>query len=133
MRISGLKEPNKQAKRRGCLKWSQNPSEFEIQSFLYWSLKEMGYVVRGEVSTHGMKSRFDIAIYPRVIEKIPVRIIEVKAQKGAGNINGSKAFLQRERYETDYGIPTDIVAGIKDAKRYLKIVSGLIGTPDSLK
>lgn len=84
------------------------PSEFEIQSFIYEHLRGIGLNVRGEVMTDGMLCRFDLVVFNE--NNKPVLIIEVK--KRAGGRHKSRA--QVKRYE-DYGVPVILIGSMSNA------------------
>lgn len=116
---------NVHAAKRNLLRFTQAMSEFEVQSFLYEELKRLGYAVRGEVVTYAKKSRFDIAIYNQYGDRFPVRIIEVKRRRRSVRLS-SRSGKQVHRYYEDFGIPVDLVGGIKEAKRYLQLIQDIV-------
>lgn len=92
------------------MKYSQRPSEFEIQAYLYCELRRLGYDARGEVTTKDGDCRFDIVVFHR---QKPVRIIEVKACP--------KRYRSRqlEQYRI-YGIKVLCVCGMEQAIELIK-------------
>jgi hypothetical protein len=97
------------------------PTEFEIQSYLFWQMRSLGLCVRGE-----MRSKCDRCIFDRVISagERPVRIIEVKKHKPMGTTRrdrrarGRAVRAQVERY-SEFGIPVDLVTSMREAKDYV--------------
>jgi hypothetical protein len=74
---------------RGELWYPPRPTEFEIQAFIYSSLLQLGYDVRGEVPAKGGRCRFDIVVYRMTrtgagIRPMPVRIVRSKILSWAG-------------------------------------------------
>lgn len=122
------KQLNIQAPRRNLLRFTQAASEFEVQSFLFEELKRLGYAVRGEVVTYARKARFDIAIYNQHGERFPVRIVEVKRRRRSA-MSGSSSGRQVHRYYDDFGVPVDLVGGLKEARRYLELIRAIIPLP----
>lgn len=60
------------------IKYPPEPSEFEIQAYLYCELRRLGYDARGEVTTKDGDCRFDLVIF---CAGRPVRIIECKRSR----------------------------------------------------
>ena len=119
---------NMKAKSRGALRNPIEHSEFEVQAFLYCELARLGYFVRGELSAHGMKARFDLAIFSCSRDWAPSRIIEVKKKKRS--LSGKTASgSQIAQYYADFGIPVDAVFGMKDAERYLEKIQLILPLP----
>lgn len=121
---------NKQAKFR-CMLRSPRGSEFEVQAFLWNELRRMGYVVRGEVSCYDCRARFDIVIYENDFkpgDRWPLRIIEVKKTRRS-NCNTTASGAQVHGYYDRFGIPVDLVGGMKEAKRYLKLIPTKLPPP----
>lgn len=119
---------NLQARRRSHFR-CQGPSEFEIQAFLYFELRRLGYNVRGEVGTYHSKAKFDLVIYDRKKSgRFPLRIIEVKKQRRSREAH-TKSGSQIHRYYEDYGVPVDLVGGMDEAESYLKRIV-LIVSPE---
>ena len=110
---------NTQACKRGLFRIAPPITEFEVQAYLYWELLKIGYTVRGEVGVHKGKARFDLAIYNPSDLRYPIRIVEVKKRRG-------KAAQQSHRYYTDFGIPVDVIGGMKSAERYLAAIQKLL-------
>jgi hypothetical protein len=54
-------------------------SEFEVQAYIYWTLKAKGYDVRGEVSSRLRAFVLDLVVY---VDRRPVLIIETKSRLG---------------------------------------------------
>jgi hypothetical protein len=97
------------------------PTEFEIQAFLYSELKLRGYYVRGEVTFAGCSERLDLVIYGDEQGdscRVPVRIIEVKRAMGFDG-GESKCIDQATRYYERFGVPVDVVGGMHAARMYL--------------
>jgi hypothetical protein len=92
------------------------PSEFEIQSFLYESLKQLGYEVRGEVLSKCGTCIFDIVVY---VDGKPARIVEVKKSVRAKSRKArSSREVQIDRYG-GFGIPVDLVCTLSLAREYI--------------
>lgn len=97
-------------------------SEFEIQAFLLYELRALGYDVRGEVTTRCDRFRFDLVVFKG---RVAVRIIEVKKHKRP--IGYKKVSVRRQRQAirdqiSDYstiGLPVDCVRGMARAKAYV--------------
>jgi hypothetical protein len=115
---------NKYAKHRGSFKYLTEPTEFEIQSYLFSSLTTMGYHVRGEMAVFGHKARFDLVIFEHKkcsgtgCKYRPLRIIEVKRSRTAKRL--TKTNVQLDGYHDRFGIPIDSIYGMGEANRYLK-------------
>jgi|GEM_PF-3209308 len=105
-------------------------SEFEVQAFIYWKLKELGLNVRGEVKVPFDNSselvkyrraqsrgqaycRFDLAIFENnaLVEVIEVKTAQSKYYRGPG----WTATRQGRRYRS-FGVPVTIVHGMKAAE-----------------
>lgn len=123
--------------RVGYILHNQNPSEFEIQSFLYEGLKQLGYTVRGEVGTRCGTCVFDLVV---VIEDRPARIIEVKKERAHGDKitkrrTGRARAAQVSRYAS-FGVTVDTVCAMREAKAYLEKIKahgfGPVVTPQPL-
>jgi hypothetical protein len=118
-----------QAPCRGNMRYPTAPTEFEVQAFLYIELRKMGYNARGEVSVYNNRARFDIAIYPHGTNlKIPLRIIEVKDVSQSLR-HSSRCGKQASRYYCEFGIPVDLVCGMKAAREYLERIGGVLPLP----
>ena len=97
------------------------PSEFEVQSFIYEQLRVMGYYVRAEVGTRCGSCIFDIVVY---VEENPVRVIEVKKNRGKPKNRMSRKNIQKardaqiDRYGS-FGVPVDLVCSMEEAKKYI--------------
>jgi hypothetical protein len=110
---------NKQAPHRNALRNLSRPSEFEIQAFLYQQLRDMGYLVRGEVTTKKGRARFDLVIFSPG-KRFPLRIIEVKKRHSRGTGN------QVNRYYSEFGVPVDLVGGMDSAREYLHTIPAIL-------
>lgn len=124
---------NRQAPGRGQLGYPARVSEFEIHAYLYVKLKTMGYDVRGEVCGHA-NHRFDLVIFgPEKNAKgrtriMPVRIIEVKRGRCTSKPT-TRSGKQVCGYYERYGVPVDLVGGLKEAKAYVEIIRSIIPLP----
>ena len=87
------------------------PSEFEVQSFIFQTLKLMGWDVRGEVPVKGRSRRLDLVVFDK--SKNPIRIIEVKRSKRSKNSKTDQITEYRR-----YGVDLDLVCGMKAAIEY---------------
>lgn len=105
---------------RHVVPYPPEQSEFEVQAFLYSSLKNAGLNVRGEINVRGDFGfrkrglcRFDIVIYDE--HEQPTLIIEVKsytfrrASKPIENTRQAKKYRQ-------FGIPVWFVYGMHNAE-----------------
>ncbi len=119
--IISILKINTKASRRGHLRYPHEVSEFEIQAFLFASLRQMGYHVRGEVSTANQVSRFDLVVYANNNEA--TRVIEVKKD------HKDHARKQVLKYSQDYGVPVDCISSMDDAARYLLAAQEILGDP----
>jgi glutaredoxin len=91
----------------------QSPSyetEFEVQAFLYSSLKLLGWHVRGELATICKSCRFDLVVFDR--DGKPFRVIEVKKRTAL------EASKQAARY-AEFGVPVSVIQGMKQAQRFI--------------
>lgn len=109
--------------RVGYILHKKNPSEFEIQSFLYEGLKQLGYTVHGEVGTRCGTCVFDLVV---VIDDRPARIIEMKKDRARGDKITKRRTVraraaQVSRYAS-FGVPVDTVCSMREAKSYLEKV-----------
>jgi hypothetical protein len=93
-------------------------TEFEVQAFLFYSLRKAGYYVRGEVlastSTLSRSARFDLVIFNK--DGTPRLTIEVKKKDGA------KDHTKRGLYEAIAGCPNIQISGLQQAKGVLTIL-----------
>jgi len=101
------------------LVYPRHYSEFEIQSFVYWTLRGMGYDVRGGVRTARGQSILDLVGF---VDKVPVRIIETKSgkrQRGKKyrEKEDQSHARQLERYKR-YGVTIDRIKGMTEAELY---------------
>ena len=105
------------------------PSEFEVQAFLYWELKRMGFNVRGEVHGRhdGKRLRFDLVIFCG--KRNPVRIIEVKKHtkrfikaEGIRNQKMARDLTDQVRRYEKSGVPVDVIGAMREAEAYIEKV-----------
>lgn len=99
------------------LRYPTTDSEFEIQAYVYWKLREKGFDARGEVSTCLKMRRLDIIIY---VERVASLIIEVKTkQVGRQKEYGAptERRKQLQAYE-QYGVPVVSVRGMEEARLF---------------
>ena len=89
-------------------------SEFEIQAFIYYELKKLEIVVRGEMPSYCGDCIFDLIIYK---DSVPIRIIEVKKHLFSGAQKKTKS--QVNRY-SKFGVPVDIICSMDEAEEYIK-------------
>jgi hypothetical protein len=104
------------------ISYPEKESEFEVQAFLFSSLKALGLDVRGEVQCHGafgMRSkkascRFDLVLFE---DKEAVLVLEVKARpvKHKTSVEDTR---QGRRYP-HFGVPVRFIYGMEDAKEFL--------------
>lgn len=103
-------------------------TEFEVQAWLYMTLRAQGRDVRGEVKTlYEQKKgrvkarfcRFDLVEY---VDKKAVRIFEVKARP-VRHKDGVEGTRQGQRYPR-YGVPVTFVYGMEDAMRVAGVAHG---------
>lgn len=104
-------------------KRDSEPTEFEVQAYLYSTLKQLGINVRGEVSHRCPRTRrsfrFDLVIYQNeeASEIIEVKSAPIKHKRG----------LEKTRQATRYrwfGLPVTFIYGMEDADRYLAPLRG---------
>ena len=94
------------------------PSEFEVQAYLFSSLKQLGLDVRGEVNhrTEGRLCRFDLVLFKG---DQATAIIEVKNEsertKPGINLNGRQCTRYRE-----YGVPVYFIRGMHQAGVFIE-------------
>lgn len=102
-------------------------SEFEIQSYIYSTLKTKGYDVRGELRTRLGVCRFDLVVF---VDRKPVRIIEVKQSETAKRKGGfssdrkKSSWSQLCRYRK-YGIEVVAISGMSQAINHCKLMPDL--------
>ena len=118
--------------RFGKLLYPTEQSEFEIQSYVYTGLRQLGFDVRGEVSSSNAKSRFDLVVF---VDKRPVLIIETKrtAESMVRGIPKEDRRIHLRKIARDqnkqldkylsYGVPVAWVNGSADAARLVNIVA----------
>lgn len=100
----------------------ENPTEFEVQSFLHGELKAKGKIVRGELvhidKKTKEKSRFDLVVFNDNDEA--ELIIEVKAApvKHKTTLEDTR---QYKKY-TAFGCKVAFVYGMEDARKILGIL-----------
>lgn len=102
------------------------PTEFEIQSFLYHELRAMGFEVRGEQATKCGTAVFDLLLFKN---GKPARVVEVKKHLAALLRSPLKrpnkaVAAQCARY-AEFGCPVDLVCGMREAKAYIASASSL--------
>jgi hypothetical protein len=129
-----LKKVNKQfdamtpEERVACIPVDLEPTEFEIQAFLFESIKRMGVVVRGEVASKCGTCVFDLVVY---VDGKPAHIIECKKRKKflgskiAESQQASKRALQINKY-SKFGLPLDVICGMEEAVQYVAKMSTLL-------
>lgn len=115
------------------IKCPKNPTEFEIQAYLYQELRSLGYNVRGEVPDK--RSRYDLVVFRG--QRDPIQILEVKKSRPGrtgGYGRGGRLRLavqcrqnkeQVEKQIAKYkqtGIPVKLICGIGQARRYITTV-----------
>lgn len=111
--------------RRSLIPVDSNPTEFEIQAYLFGELIRLGYHVRGEVATKCGTCVFDLVIYR---DRVPIRIIEVKKCAAIGCTRKARRSEQRKRESqvdrySAFGVPVDSVCNLSSAKDYIVQVS----------
>lgn len=100
----------------------ENPTEFEVQSFLYGELKAKGKNVRGELvhieKKTKLKSRFDLVLFDENDEAEV--IIEVKSAP----VKHKTCLEDTRQYKkyTQFGCRVVFIYGINDAKSFLEMV-----------
>lgn len=107
------------------IEYPDKPSEFEIQAYVYWKLKEAGHDVRGCVGTKTLTDVFDIVFFD---DGRPKRIIEVKKHaksSRARRLARGNTRDQVERYK-EFGIPVDLITGMEAAIKYVLAFQDLI-------
>lgn len=99
--------------------YKEKNTEFEIQSYLYQSLLDLGVNVRGNVSNgrkrdrgNAPKMHFDLVIYDK--ENKAQKIIEVK-----DSINHRLNTAQHEKYKTT-GLEVIYARGMKEARKLVQ-------------
>lgn len=96
----------------------ENPTEFEVQAWLFNTLKELGFDVRGEIQWRDKKTRqlfrFDLVIYERGVAS---DILEIKANP-ISHKNGVENTRQARRYRS-FGIPVTFIYGYHDARAFV--------------
>lgn len=98
-------------------------TEFEIQSFVYTELKNLGFCVRGEVKTQIDKReyvRFDLAIFEH--NRLS-QIIEIKRNK-IKHKDSWKSTRQGRQYAR-FGVPIKIIYGMEEAKIFVNSIKNL--------
>lgn len=95
-----------------------NPTEFEVQAFIFSELKKSSVDVRGEVSYKDYRTRkfyrFDLVIYK---DNMPVEIVEVKANL-VKHRNGVENTRQAKKYR-QFGVKVTFVYGMSDAAKFI--------------
>lgn len=113
-----------------------NFSEFEVQAYIYWSLRALGHDARGEVVVRAARCRFDILVF---LSGIPVLIIEVKKRKGipcVGDRSARRKLKMQARAQikkySQYGLPLLTIHAMKEARAFIESVKqlGHIPSPD---
>lgn len=103
-------------------------SEFEVQAWLYWMLKQAGLTVKGEVKqpflNDGKRSacRFDLVVFDGGFAKA---IIEVKSSP-IRHKTSLEETRQCSRYRC-YGVPVIFVYGMDGARLALKHITAADG------
>lgn len=97
------------------------PTEFEVQAFLYGALRAAGVDCRGELQLSDKATRslyrFDLVIFSAAGKA--VEILEVKAAP-IEHRKGLEATRQGRRYRC-FGIPVTFIYGMADARSYLAL------------
>lgn len=104
-----------------CIPSGGGPSEFEIQSFVYESLKSKGFLVRGEVMAKCGSCQFDLVVFDQLGK--PTLIVEIKRGKHVGTdeykrIARKRNASQIQKYEK-YGVPVRMIVGMAEARRFV--------------
>lgn len=102
------------------------PTEFEIQSYLYHELQALGFEVRGEQTTRCGTAIFDLVLFE---DGIAARVIEVKKTleallRGPLKKPNKAVSDQCSRY-AEFGCPVDLVCGMKEARAYVAAAGSL--------
>lgn len=100
-------------------------SEFEVQAYLYMTLRARGYDVRGEVQVFGefglrktkAACRFDLVLFSD--EKESLCVFEVKARKVKHKTTVEET-RQGKRYPL-FGVPVHFVYGMEGANEILSM------------
>lgn len=104
---------------------NEQPTEFEIQAFLFSELQRLGYQVRGELSTKCKSCRFDLLVSK---DGVILRIIEVKKHRNAHSAASSffgdcgkvkRAWRSQVNRYSMFGITVDIVGAMSNAREYI--------------
>lgn len=101
-----------------------DPSEFEVQAYVYHELKRLGLLVRGEVKSRCGTCRFDLVVF---VGNRPVRIIEVKKGRPALGTKTANAQIKKTRARQirqygKFGIPVDSIVAMRQARIYVEHV-----------
>ena len=105
------------------IEMEDSPTEFEIQAFIYWSLKSKGVSVRGEIKVSCADAasnttgtcRFDILIFN---ENRLSRIVEVK-KNPFRDLAQIRIGRQCRRYRR-FGVPVTYVFGMESARKFVE-------------
>jgi hypothetical protein len=100
------------------------PTEFEVQAYVYSELQRMGWAVRGELSPKTLNCRFDIVVFDK--HGRAIRIIELKKRKSVDALDQDNRTLQIEKY-SQFGIPVTTIKGMSEARHFISRC-----TPESL-
>ena len=105
-------------------------TEFEIQAFLFWRLRELGYYVRGEaLQVYG---RLDIVVWDktqswkcgrsgrRAADRPPLCIIEVKNKPQISKAEVRAIQKQVSKYKEGAHCQVLLVSGMKEAEMFIK-------------
>lgn len=105
-------------------------SECEVQSYLLYELRAMGFDARAEVSAG--TCRMDIVIFE---SKHPIRIIEIKKQRRKKDdkfrwrgrkvhSQGPMVHAKQLAKYSRFGVRVDLVAGADNARKYINQIRG---------
>jgi|15BtaG_2_1085339.scaffolds.fasta_scaffold40351_1 hypothetical protein len=99
------------------IKHSPGHKEFDFQAYIWASLRKKGWDVRGEVLVKTPDGNIILDLVVFNSNKIPVRIIEVKTNRGMKKpILVSNQVNQQRRL----GLGVDLLAGKKRIKKYIE-------------
>lgn len=86
-------------------------SEFEVQAYIYWTLKSRGFDVRGEIVSVCKTCKFDLVVFSF---RNPVAIIEVK-KKHKKTRNDRKHLKSQTCRYTEFGAKLIVCTGMRQA------------------
>jgi hypothetical protein len=112
-----------------AIEYPKKLSEFEIQAYIYNTLRAKGFDVRGEVTSRRGSAILDLVVFDN---RRPVLIIEVKPSAPKRNWARVKVLIpeniqeQLDDYRRIFGLEVRLVSGMVHAKEFCGLFKDLL-------